>query len=548
MVLHEAADLLLPETINDQIAWFENFDAYQNALFTTQLAEQAVVLANGQDNDRQQLGVRISALLQSASGRPIASLSALAGVSADLRRVTARLSDDIGDQLRQSLAQHLRRDEDMLGDLGRFLLSLSSDDDDDEDESEAEGDENDESLTPGSKKAAQAAYLRAVRGAAVAQARGRSAPARGRTGQVLRWLRERNVAFPDLKSIGESVAVQRAARRLIGAPTAFVRGVPGRYRAFRRASVTTGRWYRAAPVKAQEVGALEIDLVLLALLRNARALLDDGALLRRLADRTPAILADVQRLQRNQILVDEATDFSPVQLACMRALASGWTDSFLACGDFNQRLTDWGSRSIDELSWASPGIEVRPIDVGYRQSRRLNELAMHLSAAGGEAARARSPEHLDNAGVAPVLGVDLGDVDRLVPWLTARIGEIERSLGQLPTVAVLVDDAEQMRLVASRLNEAPAASSLRAVACPDGQVMGQSNDVRVFEVEHIKGLEFEAVFFVDIDRLERRSHDLFARYLYVGATRAATYLGLTCASPTLPSSLDHVRPLFETHW
>ena len=27
------------------------------------------------------------------------------------------------------------------------------------------------------------------------------------------------------------------------------------------------------------------------------------------------------------------------------------------------------------------------------------------------------------------------------------------------------------------------------------------NDVRVFDIQHIKGLEFEAVFFVGVDRL-----------------------------------------------
>jgi len=62
-----------------------------------------------------------------------------------------------------------------------------------------------------------------------------------------------------------------------------------------------------------------------------------------------------------------------------------------------------------------------------------------------------------------------------------------------------------------------------------GQTVGQDNDVRVFDVQHIKGLEFEAVFFVDVDELAERLPTLFDRYLYVGATRAATYLGLTCA-------------------
>ena len=39
-------------------------------------------------------------------------------------------------------------------------------------------------------------------------------------------------------------------------------------------------------------------------------------------------------IYRNQIIVDEATDFSPIQLACMEALAHRRIRSFFACGDF----------------------------------------------------------------------------------------------------------------------------------------------------------------------------------------------------------------------
>ena len=68
-------------------------------------------------------------------------------------------------------------------------------------------------------------------------------------------------------------------------------------------------------------------------------------------------LQTVQGLYKHQILVDEATDFSPIQLACMAALAHPQLRSFFACGDFNQRLTTWGSRSLDEMRWVLPDIE-----------------------------------------------------------------------------------------------------------------------------------------------------------------------------------------------
>jgi DNA helicase IV len=78
--------------------------------------------------------------------------------------------------------------------------------------------------------------------------------------------------------------------------------------------------------------------------------------------------------------------------------------------------------------------------------------------------------------------------------------------------------------------------------------IAKDNDVRVFDVQHIKGLEFEAVFFVGIDKLAARHPLLFDKYLYVGATRAATYLGLTCASVELPSKIKPLEDSFAASW
>ena len=71
--------------------------------------------------------------------------------------------------------------------------------------------------------------------------------------------------------------------------------------------------------------------------------------------------------------------------------------------------------------------------------------------------------------------------------------------------------------------------------------------MRVFDVRHIKGLEFEAVFFIGIDRLAENYPELFGNYLYVGATRAATYLGLTCERE-LPLNMAGLEEAFGERW
>ena len=71
---------------------------------------------------------------------------------------------------------------------------------------------------------------------------------------------------------------------------------------------------------------------------------------------------------------------------------------------FNQRITSWGSRSIDEMHWAFPRIEVRPIQVSYRHSRQLNQLATEIvRLCAGETVDVALPDDVDNEGVAPVL-------------------------------------------------------------------------------------------------------------------------------------------------
>lgn len=70
----------------------------------------------------------------------------------------------------------------------------------------------------------------------------------------------------------------------------------------------------------------------------------------------------------------------------------------------------------------------------------------------------------------------------------------------------------------------------------------------IFEVEHIKGLEFEAVFFMNIDELSVTVPELFKRYIYVGATRAATFLGLTCSGGAMPAGMSEIAANFDEFW
>jgi hypothetical protein len=187
-------------------------------------------------------------------------------------------------------------------------------------------------------------------------------------------------------------------------------------------------------------------------------------------------------------------------------------------------------------------VDIREIRVAYRQSARLRELAVALSS---DASALPLPNtEVEYQEVSPLI-LEGARGDAVSKWVADRVVEIERALGSVPSVAVFVDGEEQIDPIVSALNVHLAPQNIGVIGCPDGRTVGDAQDVRVFNVQHIKGLEFEAVFFVAVDRLAERLPTLFDRYLFVGLSRAATYLGITCEN-ALPAALEPVRSHFST--
>ena len=64
--------------------------------------------------------------------------------------------------------------------------------------------------------------------------------------------------------------------------------------------------------------------------------------------------------------------------------------------------------------------------------------------------------------------------------------------------------------------------------CTDGRSTNAMKCIRIFRLSEVKGMEFEAVFFYDIDAaLAGQSHKMLRRYLYVGVSRATSHLAVT---------------------
>ena len=550
-VLKDSLPSLSAEALDRPIQWFDDFNTWQRNAYVQELHEAANMLREAKAPEVQSLGERLRNILTQASDGALAStFASLAAEFPKVQALVASLKEASDGKIKAALNLQLNRNRAFLDELARFIDGLQQVQANDADEQEElDADEEEDTTAPRTGRAAAlTAYMQAVRAQARSAASKRAVSKTSRNGKIIEWLADRGLTETDRAEVGASLLVQTNARRFVNPVKRYLDGIPKRYRAFRRDRQQAGNWYRNEGFEARDIHPLELDIVLLAILRAAGDLISRPNVQRDIDSPAWSALQPILGHYRNQVLVDEATDFSPIQLACMAALAHPRLRSFFACGDFNQRLTTWGARSADEMKWVFADFDIKEITVSYRQSKQLNELARAMiRAVGGTEQNVSLPAHVDSGGVAPALLEHATDTAIVVSWLADRIREIERFVGQLPSTAIFVNAEDDVAPVAEALNEALSEHNIQVIACREGQAVGQESNVRVFDIQHIKGLEFEAVFFVGIDQLAALHPALFDKYLYVGTTRAATYLGVTCDG-ALPPAIESLRAHFGQDW
>lgn len=550
-VLNTRAETLLPGVESDQISFFTDFSDWQQQKFWDEIQTAAEGLLKGKKAETVALGERALDLLSKAK-KPLGAdaLISFSAISSDISALMAELKKSSDEIIKRGLREHLNRERGLLDEIAAFLSAQDSKIEDDELDQEFEEDEEETQPLNGRKTASATsnAYMRAMRALARSHVSGRTLSPNSASGRLIEWLGHRVLSEDSLSLVGRTLQIQSSLRPLVNPAIKYVEGVLSRYRQFRRLRQEDGRWFHSDGFNQTDISPIELDVILLVMIKASNSLgdrsdklIDNDPLAKRLFDR-------MSGLYMGQVLVDEATDFSPIQLSCMASLCKPEIRSFFACGDFNQRVTSWGTRSTEEMSWVLPDIQTRTVEVAYRQSEKLHELAQRiLSSTGAPETQVNLPKFSDNVGLPPVLAQSLQDTDDQANWLADRITEIERFTGGIPSIAVLVNAESEISVLADVLGAALASNNVTVQACPQGQVRGNDSDVRVFSVEHIKGLEFEAVFFVNIDELAANEPDLFEKYLYVGATRAATYFGMTCKG-VLPTKLSALSELFCADW
>lgn len=341
---------------------------------------------------------------------------------------------------------------------------------------------------------------------------------------------------PEYTQIGQLAYFKKFVDRACkGISVNMYREIPMLYKRFRRTNATNTSLYSSL------VGTLVKD-------ENKRLHEDEQALLLYIINRLVARLQRIlpalytssdhayvkahKQFKRNIVAIDEATDFHLIDLLAIRSLGDPELFSLTLSGDLMQRMTQQGIRSWETLETFmndEEGFRREDMVISYRQSPTLLKLAKEIyHRANGKEIDFTPFIKQDESEPIPLRFKSASEPEK-VQWLSERILEIHEAYnGSIPSIAIFAkDDDSALRLEKEFKNvDRLVDVGINVKACVRGEVLGNDVMVRVFAVPYIKGLEFEAVFFHNIDDLQEEL-ELLYKYLYVGLSRATFYLAIT---------------------
>jgi DNA helicase-2/ATP-dependent DNA helicase PcrA len=232
------------------------------------------------------------------------------------------------------------------------------------------------------------------------------------------------------------------------------------------------------------------------------------------------------------VLIDEAQDLSPVELAVLMQTVSRGQSVTLA-GDVAQRLyMDNGFSGWESLlsDLALSHVQVEPLEIAYRSTQEVVEVAQAVL---GPLAAEKVPRATRSG--APVELFRFAHTGDAVGFLAEALREL---IAEEPraSVAVIARYPEQANLFHNGLKQAEI-PNLRRVAEQDFPF---KPGVDVTDVRQVKGLEFDYVVLVDVTESTYPVDDESRHLLHIAATRAAHqlwFLATSKPSQLLPESL-----------
>lgn len=231
--------------------------------------------------------------------------------------------------------------------------------------------------------------------------------------------------------------------------------------------------------------------------------------------------------------IDEATDYSLLDYYFMVSFRHYDFSSITLCGDIMQGLNGNGIHSWKKLQETIlPKLEVKSLNISYRQLPTLLDLAREMYKDDQNEYPAYQSDKEKTADEPKPLLFISSDEEEKAQWISNRILDIFNAYDkELPSVAIFVGDDVDIKEFIDRIVDLDMLNGIEVVDCSGNNTLQNKEMVRVFRLSEVKGMEFEAVFFYDIDQaIKGHSADLMRRFLYVGISRATSHLAATMCS------------------
>ncbi len=229
--------------------------------------------------------------------------------------------------------------------------------------------------------------------------------------------------------------------------------------------------------------------------------------------------------------VDEATDYGIIDYYAIASLRDYRVSSITLSGDIMQcmksdGIIDWKELNNDLIF---PKMCVSELLVSYRQSPELMLLADHLY----ELTMGKPSPYtcsISSKELTPKpIWITSKDEFEKINWIADRIIEVQKAYGQLPSIAIFTKDdaeADKLKVLFDEIEKLEVAG-IDIINCTGANAnLKDANVVRIFSVNKVKGMEFDVVFFYDIDNIGD-TEELINKYLYVALSRASFFIGIT---------------------
>lgn len=334
-----------------------------------------------------------------------------------------------------------------------------------------------------------------------------------------------------ISRVGELALFEQFAKYTRGIASLMFGGFAGKYKRFRRQALRQkdGNWNTTvlkSLVERREGKDLhpQEQSLIIGFLNNLTKVI-----LEKTGAKVNHYFVDAYReLSRPIIGIDEATDFSECDIYAMESLLSQDYSSLTICGDMMQRLTAFGVKSWDNMCKLVKNPLIVDMATSYRQSYNLLNVAksLYYDTIGEEP---NYKPYMKSQKVPKPIACISDDEDDKIAWIEKRINEVYTAYGKrLPSIAIFLNDKNQIPAFVEKLEDTDFIydAGIKVVDGSDGNVLASSNQIRVYPINVVKGMEFDVVFFHNIDN-SNDTTDLIKRYIYVGVSRAAFFLGVT---------------------